>query len=243
MPRDMQGRAEIRMSGRAQLPAKAKVPGVRRNWADLCRAYRHKMGLKQEAFAQDFNVSQSTVSRWETGKRNPGRKAQARILEKLGAATPAFPPALGDPSVQSLLTMADPLVSVWDQQGRLRAASPRLMAEIASFSRVPDLIGAPADQITDDRGLVQWALAQLIPAGFFRGAVPAACVHVAPVGNPVRMAAGGSLSITVTPVRVAADEIGMLAQFEHDLWRPAPPTPVLQLMPDGGRCGGRGSGL
>lgn len=53
------------------------------DWAKLCRACRHRHGLKQEAMAQDFNVDQSTVSRWERGTREPSLPAKQAILSEM----------------------------------------------------------------------------------------------------------------------------------------------------------------
>lgn len=47
---------------------------------------RKKIGLTQEAFAQQLGISVMTVRRWEKGKTKPSRMAQ-RLLEELERLT------------------------------------------------------------------------------------------------------------------------------------------------------------
>lgn len=62
-------------------------------------AWRESKGLSQEALGGRLGVSDVTVSRWETGKRQPDLNAQAAIAEALGldpmdlARHPATPSA------------------------------------------------------------------------------------------------------------------------------------------------------
>ena len=53
------------------------------DWAALSREYRRRLGVKQEAIAQDFDVDQSTASRWERGAREPSLDAKHMILNTL----------------------------------------------------------------------------------------------------------------------------------------------------------------
>ena len=53
------------------------------DWPNIISQYRFDLGLKQEACALDLGVSQSTLSRWESGATVPPTAVQAKILEKL----------------------------------------------------------------------------------------------------------------------------------------------------------------
>jgi transcriptional regulator with XRE-family HTH domain len=50
------------------------------DWASLLLDYRKTRGLKQAAAAEDFGVSQATVSRWESGASEPAIATRNRLL-------------------------------------------------------------------------------------------------------------------------------------------------------------------
>lgn len=50
------------------------------NWARRIKEYRKLAGLTQEAFAEDFGVDRTTVSRWENGRDEPALVYRKRLL-------------------------------------------------------------------------------------------------------------------------------------------------------------------
>lgn len=53
------------------------------NWTRALRNLRQFHGMKQSAISELLNVTQATVSRWETGKQVPDLSAQRRIRDLL----------------------------------------------------------------------------------------------------------------------------------------------------------------
>jgi transcriptional regulator with XRE-family HTH domain len=51
------------------------------DWPALLRDYRKSRGLKQEAAARDFGVSQATISRWEAGGSLPPVRVRNALLK------------------------------------------------------------------------------------------------------------------------------------------------------------------
>lgn len=63
----------------------AARPGRRTKAAfpENLRQLREQMGLGQRAFADYLNVSQQTISLWEQGKRQPGKRTWTLLEQKL----------------------------------------------------------------------------------------------------------------------------------------------------------------
>lgn len=188
------------------------------DWAEICRQYRLQFGLKQEAFASDFNVSQSTVSRWESGERVPGRSAQRKLLA-----------AIPDPSARPLaaemanrLTNSSMPMALWDRQGRLRGCSDWLLDEIKKVVAIENPVGKHADAIVPNRGLMRVALALFEEIGFFDGKVTSVTLHSPPVSNRDRIRLGGTLVVHADPTELADGSIGMLCCYSHDALHPTP---------------------
>lgn len=198
------------------------------NWAHMCRMYRQKFRLKQDAFAHDFNVSQPTVSRWEAGIRVPGLEVQARLLEALGDDLPK-----GLPTMSKLALGIGPrFVAVIDREGTLMSVSPKLQAEIISFSDMSEFNCRSLDDLIDTGGLTHFALEMLEETGFFKERIPAARVTCAPVGNPERIEAGGSLALSVLPYKRKNGAVDAMVIMEHEVLRTPPPVPELQILCD-----------
>ena len=51
------------------------------HWPSVIRHYRLSMGLKQAALAHDLGVTQTMVSRWESGVALPSQRIQERIFD------------------------------------------------------------------------------------------------------------------------------------------------------------------
>lgn len=50
-------------------------------FAEIIKQTRQKLFMSQEAFAQQLNVTLSTVNRWETGRSKPNFSTMKRIKE------------------------------------------------------------------------------------------------------------------------------------------------------------------
>lgn len=48
------------------------------------QAFREREGLSREGLAQQLGVDRVTVFRWETGRRNIGRRLWSKIIEVTG---------------------------------------------------------------------------------------------------------------------------------------------------------------
>ena len=170
------------------------------DWAALCRDYRLRHGLKQEAMAQDFNVDQSTVSRWERGLREPAMHVKQAILNDRMDRGEADP----DQPLQLLLGMSGSAVAVWDRGGTLRGCTPRFERELAETVVREDYRDAPGTEILGQHGnaLLDRCLALLDARGFFAGALTLAVLTFAPVMQERRKLAGGTVTVSMFPVRL-----------------------------------------
>jgi len=50
-------------------------------FGEILREIRSELGITQEQFARELNVSFSTLSRWENGHTTPSRLAKMRLFE------------------------------------------------------------------------------------------------------------------------------------------------------------------
>lgn len=48
---------------------------------EILRAIRKQLGITQEQFARELNVSFSTINRWENSHTSPSRLAKMRLTE------------------------------------------------------------------------------------------------------------------------------------------------------------------
>lgn len=199
------------------------------DWANMCRQYRLRFGLKQEAFASDFNVSQSTVSRWENGDRVPGRKAQRRLLE----AMPARPASPLPTQLADVITGGAMATVLWNRSGVLLECSESFLDEIRRVGITCDPIGKHADELFDNQGMMHNALCLFEEFGFFDGHVVSASVVSEPVGNPTRRQAGGSVITQVHPTLLPDNSIGMLCYYHHDVLRKPPAGFEITVHPAG----------
>ncbi|WP_300542807.1 helix-turn-helix domain-containing protein [Maricaulis sp.] len=51
------------------------------HWPSVIRHYRLSKGLKQAALAHDLGVTQTMISRWESGAAEPSHRIQERVFE------------------------------------------------------------------------------------------------------------------------------------------------------------------
>ncbi len=197
--------------------------GQEQDWAALCRDYRLRHGLKQEAMAQDFNVDQSTVSRWERGLREPSMQIKQTILNDLIDSRMAGP----DQSIQLLLEKSGSAVAIWDRHGVLRGCTPRFENELATVVMRPSYRNVPGAKILGKPGtaLLQRVIAMADARGFFDGKVRMVVLTFAPVLENERRALGGVVTVSAFPVQVTPDEIGLLSIHDHDMMGD-PPGPL-----------------
>ncbi|MBN9671438.1 helix-turn-helix domain-containing protein [Roseibium aggregatum] len=188
------------------------------DWAKLCQEYRLRRGLKQEAMAQDFNVDQSTVSRWERGEREPGMAVKLAILDALSSKRPER----ADQALQILLEHSGSAVALWGADGTLLGLSRRLAREFAGFTGVQDPIGRTPAELFEDKGLMESVLQLFREIGFFEGIVSYAQIAHKPLANPNRVAVGGLTSASIFPVRLTHGLVGMMCIYDHDALAEAP---------------------
>ena len=51
------------------------------HWPSVIRHYRLSEGLKQAAMAHDLGVTQTMISRWESGTATPSVRIQERVFD------------------------------------------------------------------------------------------------------------------------------------------------------------------
>lgn len=195
------------------------------DWAALSLEYRHRFGLKQEAAAQDFNVDQSTISRWERGERQPSLSAKHMILNALIDAGFSHP----DRSMQFLLEQSGSAVSVWDRNGRLRGYSARFEREMLETNTSGNLRGRSSRELLSGSDLVERAIALLERTGFFEGTVALAVFTFPPFLQKRRRQAGGVVTSSTFPVRLVGGEIAMLSILDHDPLQVSPEDQTLTV--------------
>ncbi|WP_068114031.1 helix-turn-helix domain-containing protein [Tropicimonas marinistellae] len=195
------------------------------DWARLCRDYRERHGLKQEAMAQDFNVDQSSVSRWERGLREPSLRVKQAILNDMVDAGEAEP----DLSVQLLLEHSGSAVAIWDRRGVLRGCSPRFARELAHVLGHSDarasLVGRHATDLLQGNEIVDRCLRVLDEREFFTGSVLAAVFSFPPFLQPRRQDKGGLITASTFPIQLSNGELAMLSVLDHDVFGEAPERP------------------
>ena len=197
--------------------------GQEQDWAALCRDYRLRHGLKQEAMAQDFHVDQSTVSRWERGLREPSMQVKQAILNDLVDDGRAGL----DQSMQLLLEMSGSAVALWDRSGVLRGCTPRFERELARVVLRASYRDGAGSEILGQHGnaLLEGALSRFSDLGFFDGRLRLAVLRFAPVQRSERIEAGGVITASSFPVQIGPDNIGLLCIYDHDTMG-APPGPL-----------------
>jgi transcriptional regulator with XRE-family HTH domain len=116
-----------------------------KNLGPSLRRWRVVNRVKQQALAAELEVSQSKISRWESGTSEPEGAELRRLLNLLEAR----PETAADRALQALVTQSShPVHLVCDLTHRLLAASP----ERARFWHVPlsDLMDKPLWRFASD---------------------------------------------------------------------------------------------
>lgn len=196
------------------------------DWARLCRMYREKFGLKQDAFAYDFNVTQSTVSRWEAGKRIPNERARKRILVALNENCLIS----NEDMTGHFLRNSQMRIAVWDENGCLVSMSPCFAEELQSFVGQGDVTGKSADALAENFGIMRFALRVFRQQRFFDCEIASASLRHKPFGTPQRIAMGGVYVTTVLPTMLTTGRVGMFCIYEHDALGHTPPYTLLETL-------------
>jgi len=103
-------------------------------WPELIARYRARHRLTQAAFADSINVTQQTVSRWESGKQTPDPVAQQLLRSVMGLT------ALSSKSAwQQRVNLAWGTEALFEKGWRFLAVSPKLQQ--ASGKPDDDVIG------------------------------------------------------------------------------------------------------
>lgn len=114
-----------------------------RNWQSILRNLRHSRGLKQAVIADWLNVTQATVSRWETGKQVPDLSAQRRLRDLLNQFRTRI-----DADVAALMSSTIADRSLLDADCYIRAVSEFGLKSISA--NASDLIGKCAHSMRED---------------------------------------------------------------------------------------------
>lgn len=93
------------------------------HWPSVIRHYRLSKGLKQAALAHDLGVTQTMVSRWESGTAVPSRRVQDRIFDLYWASHTTVSRAAWLDRIGQHPSM----VAVIDGTGRIQRASRGLL--------------------------------------------------------------------------------------------------------------------
>lgn len=176
------------------------------DWASLCRDYRERHGLKQEAMAQDFNVDQSAVSRWERGIREPSLLVKQAILDDVLRSRTLAP----DQTMRLLLEQSGSAVALWQKDGTLLGASRRFEREALTDENGGSLL--------QNTHILRHIMSILEAHGFFAGEVLLAVLKMNPFLQPRRIEAGGVIVVSLFPVHGITDELAVLAVHDHDVF-------------------------
>lgn len=186
------------------------------DWAALSRAYRASRGLKQEAMAQDFFVTQSTISRWEAGEREPPAHVKAQLLDSQNAQTQ---------SPSGLLNSAQ--LCAWDHRGRMHSLSSTLLTRMRNATKRPGLTNRSAARVLRGHTPLRRAFDLLRTSGVFDGRMTTAILRSAPFWD--RPAHNGTLTLALSPMQMARGTM-LLATCNYEPLQPGPDRPNLAVL-------------
>jgi DNA-binding transcriptional regulator YiaG len=98
------------------------------NWPELIAHYRVRHKLTQAQFAENLNVTQQTVSRWESGKQTPDPETQQLLRSVVGLTSLSTKAAW-----QQRVKLSWGMEALFDKGWRCLAVSERML-EIAGVS-------------------------------------------------------------------------------------------------------------
>ena len=130
------------------------------NWPELIAHYRIRHKLTQAEFAESINVTQQTVSRWESGKQTPDPETQQLLRSVVGLTSLSTRAAW-----QQRVTLSWGLECLFDKGWRCLAVSEK-MVEIGGVS-VDTIVGKA---LTDLPGVRPYAV-MLSQMPFFEGGI------------------------------------------------------------------------
>jgi len=128
----------------------------------IIRTVRETLGLTQQGFANQLEVSQATVSRWESGQSAPDAASRRRIHALTGRSTNS-----ADAALTRMVRLSPSMMALFDLNMRILAMSERA-AE--AHSVVPDeVVGLDCRPLfTED---LAEAYEAAVNSGFFAGNV------------------------------------------------------------------------
>lgn len=147
---------------------------------------RAALGLKQEALAVALGVSQTTVSRWESGAQVPEHEMQQRALRELGASR------ADDAAIKRLIEGADFAVHLVDEASHECLAYSKTRARDWNVS-MRSLIGVSLWQFATEE--IQQAEAELDGKGWWDDIAPAPqrLITSGAIYPELRISAGGMI--------------------------------------------------
>jgi len=141
------------------------VEVLKQNLGPSVKRWRQVNRIKQEALALELGVSQSMISRWESGRAQPEGRERARLVRLLHAR----PNTAADAALLELVsTSANRVHLVCDLTHRLLAASPARAREW--HAPVEDLMGTSLWSFASDG--IREAEHRLDAAGWFEPHAP-----------------------------------------------------------------------
>ncbi|MCV6598232.1 MAG: helix-turn-helix domain-containing protein [Mangrovicoccus sp.] len=194
-----------------------------RDWAQLSRDFRIAKGLKQAAMAQDFLVNQSTVSRWESGRREPPAHVKSILLKEFNTSEPRQANALDAA-----------LIGIWDRAGQLCSLSCGLLAKLRGATGDRDLSRRSAAELLLHQPLLRRAFQLLRERGLFEGHLPNALLSSAPFWDRPRHQ--GTLTLALSPMRLGS-ETALLAACNYVPRQSGPRQPSLAIIAPDARDG------
>lgn len=136
------------------------------HWPSVIRHYRHSKGLKQAAMAHDLGVTQTMISRWESGTALPSPRIQERIFDLYWQAHSTVPRSVWLERVGRHPS----LVAVINAQGRILRASQGLQRALGCHRH--DLEGRYCHEAFSGDFVTLYDT--LVASGFFEGRVASA---------------------------------------------------------------------
>lgn len=128
----------------------------------IIRTVRETLGLTQQAFADQLEVSQATVSRWESGQSAPDSASRRRIHALTGRSTSS-----ADAALTRMVRLSPSMMALFDLNMRILAVSER--AAQANSMTPDEAVGIEYRALfTDD---LAEAYDAAIKSGFFAGSV------------------------------------------------------------------------
>ena len=116
------------------------------HWPSVIRHYRLSKGLKQAALAHDLNVTQTMVSRWESGMALPSPRIQERIFDLYWSSHTSVSRA----AWMDRIGRHPSIVAVIDGRGRIERASRGLVRALGCERHAVEILQGAVEVVFSD---------------------------------------------------------------------------------------------